>query len=121
MTRAVSINKEYPGYSNPGFFRLKNNACLVLTEPGGVQACGPGVYCATLRENTLRPIRKEPQMNTDERRYVYNNFINIFQPEPHTRTHIHPPRPREACTWPDFTGSSMTLRTASRNLGLVWC
>ena len=38
----------------------------------------------------------EPQMNADERRYDYNNFINIFQPAP--LTHIHPPRPREACT-----------------------
>lgn len=54
MTRAVSINKDDPGYSNPGFFRLKNNACLVLTEPGGVQeeAYIPGVPCVTLRDNT---------------------------------------------------------------------
>ena len=110
MTRAVSINKEYPGYSNPGFFRLKNNACLVLTEPGGVQeeTCILGVGCVTLRDDTIRPIRKEPQIhsppaelsacyargragNTDEHRCDYNNSINIFQPEHPTR--IHPPNP----------------------------
>ena len=30
-------------------------------------------------EITVRPIRKEPQINTDEHRYNYNNSINIFQ------------------------------------------
>ncbi len=98
MTRAVSINKEYPGYSNPGFFRFKNNACLVLTEPGGVQeeACIWGVPCVTLWDDTIRPIRKEPQMNADERRYGYNNTINIFQPEP--PTHTHQTQPPEVLT-----------------------
>ena len=73
-------------------------ASLVLTEPGGVQeeTCIPGVLCVTLRDDTIRPIRKEPQMNADKRRYDYNNFINIFQPE--HPTHIYPPRAREACT-----------------------
>jgi hypothetical protein len=43
-------------------------AGMVLTEQGGVQAeaCIPGVGGVTLRDDTIRPIRKEPQMNTDE-------------------------------------------------------
>ena len=49
VTRAVSINNENPVYPNPGLFRLKSNACLVLTEPGGVQVCGPGVLCVRVR------------------------------------------------------------------------
>ena len=71
-------------------------AGMVLTEPGGVQACILGVPCVTLWDDTIRSIRKEPQINTDEHRYDYNDIINIFQPE--HRTHIHPPRPREVCT-----------------------
>ena len=111
MARAVSINNDHQVFPNPGFSRLKNNACLVLTEPGSVQACGPGVLCVRLGENIIRPIRKEPQIhsplaelsacyarghagNADERRYGYNNIINIFQPQPRTS----PSRPREACT-----------------------
>jgi hypothetical protein len=62
MVRAVSTDNDNPGFLNPGFSRLKNNACLVLTEPYGVQACGPGGYCAILRENTIRSIRNEPQI-----------------------------------------------------------
>jgi hypothetical protein len=41
-------------------------------------------------EITVRPIRKEPQINTDEHRYDYNNIKNIFQPEPLTRIHQTP-------------------------------
>ena len=75
-------------------------AALMLTEPGGVQAeaCIPSVGGVTLRDDTIRSIRKEPQMNADKRRCGYNNFINIFQPEHPTRIHIHPSRAREACT-----------------------
>ena len=34
---------------------------------------------------------KEPQINADERRYDYNDIINIFQPDHITRIRIHPP------------------------------
>ncbi len=42
-------------------------------------------------EITVRPIRKEPQINADERRYDYNNFINISQPEQSNTNHQFPP------------------------------
>ncbi|MFW6119999.1 MAG: non-hydrolyzing UDP-N-acetylglucosamine 2-epimerase [Petrotogales bacterium] len=40
-----------------GFLQLENNACLVLTDSGGVQeeTCILGRPCVTLRDNTERP------------------------------------------------------------------
>ena len=46
MTRAVYTNSDDPGFPDPG-----------------LQACGPGVYCAKLREHIIRPIRNEPQIH----------------------------------------------------------
>ena len=72
MTRTVSTNNDNPGFLNPDFSRLKNNACLVLTEPGDVQeeACGPGVPCITWRHNT-----------------DFNHINNVFHQVPDTSTH----------------------------------
>jgi len=99
VTQVVSINSDNTGFIDPGFFRLKSNACLVLTEPGGL-----GVYCATFRENTIGSIQKESQIhfttpelsaynaggmmgNADERRYDHNDIIDVFHADPVTYTH----------------------------------
>ena len=69
--------------------------CLRYFNVYGPRQDPNSAYAAAI-SNELTKL--EPQMNTDERRCSYNNFINIFQPEPPTRIHIHPPRPGEACT-----------------------
>jgi glycosyltransferase involved in cell wall biosynthesis len=39
-------------------------------------------------DRTAMGARKEPQMNTDEHRYDYNNIINIFQQGHSTTNHL---------------------------------
>jgi hypothetical protein len=74
MKWAVNTDNDNPGFLNPGFSRLKNNACYARGRAGNTDERGYDynniVNITEIAELTGVEIKIKPQINTDEHRYI---------------------------------------------------